>query len=46
LKQFATIHHQKQLPTESGRIKIRTFVDRCQHFKSLHYVYIYIYIYI
>ena len=40
LKQFAIIHHQKQLATESGRIKIQIFVDRCQHFKSLHYVYI------
>jgi len=38
LKQIVTIHHQKQLATESGRIKIRTFVDRYQHFKSLHYV--------
>ena len=28
LKQFATIHHQKQLATESGRVKIQTFVDR------------------
>jgi len=35
LEQFATIRHQKQLATESGRIKPRTFVDRCQHFKSL-----------
>jgi len=30
---WPTIQHQKQLATESGRIKIRTFVDRCQHFK-------------
>ena len=41
LKQFTTIHHKKQLATEIGHIKFHTFVDRCQHFKSLHLIYIY-----
>jgi len=42
LKQFATIHHQKQSATESGRVKIHTFVAGSQLFKSLHYVYIHV----
>ena len=36
LKKFATIHHQKQLATESGRIKI----SNCQNFHSRHFAYI------
>ena len=34
----------KQLATESGCVKIWTFVARCQHFKNLHYIYIYIHV--
>ena len=44
LKQFATIlnktiqfiHYQKQFATESGRVKILTFVTRCKHFFKQH----------
>jgi len=38
LKQFAIIHHQKQLATESGHIEIRTFVNRCQYFTMCIYI--------